>query len=292
MRHGFKALAAANRSLPARRTAQLADGPVEYLTDGDGQPAIILLNGVGMPLTEWALVFPELAKISTVFACDPARAGLSGGPAPRWPQTGTRPGTAIVDQLRGALAAAGIQPPYVVVGHALGGLYANLYARLFPQELAGLVFLEATHPDDDILERHVRFYPRAVTRAFMARTLTKLERLMTETALEIEQAGPCPDVPLTVIRGAKTPPRLTTSPKQVANHTARQQQLVALSAIGKHIVAPNSGHYPQITDPETVVQAVREIAASSCGPPTGEIQRAAGRVQGPALPSDPPPPLI
>jgi pimeloyl-ACP methyl ester carboxylesterase len=144
MKHGFKALMAADRSLPAKRTVQLTDGSVEYLTDGEGQPGIVLVNGFGMPLTGWALVFPELAKISTVFACDLVGAGVGGGRPPRGPQAKTGSGTAVVDQLRGALAAAGVQPPYVLVGHALGGLYANLYARLFPREMAGLVLLEPT----------------------------------------------------------------------------------------------------------------------------------------------------
>jgi pimeloyl-ACP methyl ester carboxylesterase len=263
MRHEFKALMAAERSLPPTRTAQLADGPLEYLTDGDGEPGIILLNDFGMPMSGWALVFPKLAKISTVFACDHL-AGVGRRAAARRPATGTGQGTAIVDQLRGGLAAAGIEPPFVVVGHALGGLYANLWARLFPQELAGLVLLDATHPDDDILERHVRFFPRTITRVLMAKTITAQQRFVTETALEIAHAGPCPDVPLTVITGGKTPPLVTTSPKQVRSHAARQKQLVALSAIGKQIVAPSSGHYPQITEPEIVVQAVREIVTWSC----------------------------
>jgi pimeloyl-ACP methyl ester carboxylesterase len=272
MRHGFKALIAAERSLPTKRTAQLADGPLEYLTDGDGEPAVILLNDFGMPMSGWALVLPELAKVSTVFACDHV-AGVGGDAAKRRPPADAGHGTAVVDQLRAGLAATGIEPPYVGVGHALGGLYANLWARLFPQELAGLVLLDATHPNDDILERHVRFLPRTVTRVLMAKTITAQQRFMTETALEIAHAGPCPDIPLTVITGGKTPPRMTTSPKQVLNHAARQEQLVALSAIGEQIVAPNSGHYPQITDPEIVVQAVREIITSSCRSPAGETQR-------------------
>jgi pimeloyl-ACP methyl ester carboxylesterase len=273
MKHGFKALMAADRSLPAKRTARLAEGSVEYLTAGDGQPAIILLDGFGMPLTGWALVFPELAKTSTVFTCDLVGAGVGGGPAAEGPQAGRGCGTASIDQLRGALAAAGVQPPYVLVGHALGALYANLYARLFPRELAGLVLLEPAHPNDDVLERHVRFFPRAVTRVLMARTLAAQQRLITETAREIERSGPFPDLPLTVISGGRAPSRLTTSTKQVAIHATRQQQLAALSATAKHIVAPNSEHWPQITDPAIVVQAVREIVASTSGPWVGDTER-------------------
>ena len=85
---------------------------------------------------------------------------------------------------------------------------------------------------------------------------------MAETAAEIEQAGPFPEVPLTVVSGGKTPPRLTTRPEQVRRHGARQLELVGLSALGTHAVAPASGHFPQITDPDIVVRAVGEVLAA------------------------------
>lgn len=168
--HGWRALAEAQRSLPTTRVAHVADGPVEYLTAGDGRPAIVLLGGVGLPHQVWALIFPQLASISTVFVHN--RHGVGASAAPRRAQTGT----AIVETLRAALAAARVPPPYVLVGHALGGLYAILYARLFPHELAGLVLLEATHPDDHALERGYRFLPRAFTRTLMATATTRSRR--------------------------------------------------------------------------------------------------------------------
>jgi hypothetical protein len=76
-----------------------------------------------------------------------------------------------------------------------------------------------------------------------------------------------------VISGGKVPSRLTTSRRQIASHAARQQQLAALSAAAKHIVAPNTGHYPHITDPGIVVQAVREIVSSSFWPCGGDADR-------------------
>lgn len=75
---------------------------------------------------------------------------------------------------------------------------------------------------------------------------------------------------LTVISGGRTPFRLTASPKHAAIHAARQHELAALSARAKHIVAPNSGHCPQITDPGMVVETVREIVASTSGPWVGD----------------------
>jgi pimeloyl-ACP methyl ester carboxylesterase len=164
--------------------------------------------------------------------------------------------------LRELLAAAGLAPPHVLVGHAFGGLYANLYARRFPHEVAGLVLLEPTHPDEDFHERRLRFLPRLEwTGSRRGSRRHGEQHFLEQTKLEIEQAGPFPEVPLTVVSGSRTPPRLTTSRDQVRTHAVRQKQLVTLSPLGRHVLAPETGHVPQVTDPEIVVRAVREIAA-------------------------------
>jgi pimeloyl-ACP methyl ester carboxylesterase len=224
---------------------------VEYLTAGHGLPSIVALSGLNMPLKTWALVFEELAETSTGFVYN--RLGVGASAAPSRPQTGT----AIVDLLRAALEAADVQAPYVLVGHQRGGLYVNLYARLFQQELAGALLLAATHPDDDDLERR---FPLAL--APRHARLHGEQQFAAQVALVIEQAGPFPDVPLTVVSSGRAPPWATVARERIDSHNARKQQLVALSTKGKHIVVPRLGLFPQASDTEVVVQAVREIIAS------------------------------
>jgi hypothetical protein len=55
----------------------------------------------------------------------------------------------MVAQLRALLGAAGEAPPYVLVGHSLGGLNVQLFARTRPDEVLGVVFVDAIHPDLD-----------------------------------------------------------------------------------------------------------------------------------------------
>lgn len=69
--------------------------------------------------------------------------------------------------LRGLPVVAGLRPPALLVGRSLGGLYVNLYARLYPDEIAGAVFLEAAAPRDaEELRRFETARQRGVRKAF------------------------------------------------------------------------------------------------------------------------------
>ena len=256
--HGLKALAGAQSALPATCTAAVTGGPLEYVRAGDGEPAVVLIGGVGLPIEGWALVLPRVVEISTVVACN--RRGVGASAEPQRPQTAT----VVAGMLRELLDAIGVKPPYVLVGQGTGGLFANLFARRFSREVAGVVLVEATHPDDDIDERRLRFLPRSYRRPAGSRKgARRYDELhfLGETAREIESAGPFPDLPLTVVSGSRTPPRWAMSPQQIRTHAARQKQLITLSPRGAHVVAPASGHFPQVTDHETVARAVSEMVA-------------------------------
>ena len=67
-------------------------------------------------------------------------------------------GAVVIASLRELLRYAGLQPPYVLVGHSIGGLYANLFARLYPAEVAGVLFVEATHPRDQEMLAACRWF--------------------------------------------------------------------------------------------------------------------------------------
>jgi len=102
--------------------------------------------------------------------------------------------------------------------------------------VAGVVLLASNHPDDDVLERVLRFIPRSVARASMGLQSGSSrrnfeERFLTQTATEIAQATPFPDVPLTVV-SSKITAGLTTSPAQAATYVTRQLQLAALFPAG------------------------------------------------------------
>lgn len=109
----------------------------------DGSPTVILETGLGGSSPTWAWIQPEVAKVTRVCAYDRAGLGWSD-PAP----TGTpRDGHHVAVELHTLLQKVGIPGPYVMVGHSFGGLYTLVFAHQYSGDVAGLVLLDSSHPD-------------------------------------------------------------------------------------------------------------------------------------------------
>jgi pimeloyl-ACP methyl ester carboxylesterase len=108
---------------------------------GAGSPTVILLDGLPSMSAVWANVQPTVAQAARVCSYDRAGGGWSDpGPKPRDAQQ-------IAIELHTLLANAEIAGPYVLVGQSFGGLYARMYADLYPSEVIGMVLVDASHPD-------------------------------------------------------------------------------------------------------------------------------------------------
>ncbi|MFI9379586.1 alpha/beta fold hydrolase [Kutzneria sp. NPDC052558] len=121
------------------------DGAMLVHRDGLGGPAVVFLAGGGMFGLYYWNAHNLVAEFTTSVVYD--RLGTGWSDEAELPRSGTQ----VTDDLREVLGAAGVPGPYVLVGHSLGGLYARLYAKRFPTEVAGLVLLDPTH--EDIVDR-------------------------------------------------------------------------------------------------------------------------------------------
>ncbi|HYF44032.1 MAG TPA: alpha/beta fold hydrolase [Ramlibacter sp.] len=249
--------------LPPRKRLATAFGTLEYVLSGAESPAIVLFNGAGVTLEGWRTLYPDIEQMGCVLAWN--RFGVAGSSKPRQPQTGK----VVVASLRELLAAVGLPPPYVLVGHSLGGLYCNLFARLHPDEVAGMVLLEATHPRDrEMLKGHETQLASVLSklfelpqRIFRANLHAEVD-CVDDTAREVAAAGPFPPVPLTVVTGGNDPPKWLMSPEALRIRRANQQELARLSPHGQQVVAPLSGHFPQLTQAELVLDVIRRMAGA------------------------------
>lgn len=108
---------------------------------GEGSPTVILEAAWGASSANWSRVQPAVAQATRVCAYD--RAGMG------WSERGPEPRDAhqIATELHTLLAKAGVEGPYVLVGHSLGGQHVRMVADLYPTEVVGMVLVDATHPD-------------------------------------------------------------------------------------------------------------------------------------------------
>lgn len=119
---------------------------------GKGSPTVILEAGAGGTSRMWTQIQRDLARTHRVVAYDRAGHGRS--------ELGPRSPTArvVAEDLRAALRSVGISPPYVLVGHSAGGLYARVFAGAYPDDVVGLVLLDPA--PEDFYARAEREFPR------------------------------------------------------------------------------------------------------------------------------------
>ncbi len=106
-------------------------------------PTVVMDAGLGESSLTWWSVTPQAAQFARVCTFDRPGYGWSD-PGPRSASAQDRN-----EELHALLHNARVPPPYVLVGHSLGGAYAYGYAQRYPDEVAGLVLVDPRHPDQE-----------------------------------------------------------------------------------------------------------------------------------------------
>ncbi|HTS37096.1 MAG TPA: alpha/beta hydrolase [Candidatus Solibacter sp.] len=265
---------------------------------GEGSPAVILDSGLGDTYISWRKVQPQIAKSTRVCSYDRAGLGYSdSSPRPRTSRS-------IAEELHALLQAASVPPPYVLVGHSMAGYDVRIYSSLYPKEVAGMVLVDASHPDQEnrfppelknmeaswMREAEFLAYtmPFGVPRAMglcdddvpqrtaecnfhTAQGAVAELKTFSESAQEAGQTGLLGDIPLEVLSHDPDKPSAELPP-DVAKPTNEawekmQEELAHLSTRGVQRVVKGSSHYIQIDDPQVVIDAVRTMVAEVHQPP-------------------------
>lgn len=257
-------------------------------TSGQGLPAVVLETGLGGMSSAWGWIQPEAAKFSRVVAYDRAGLGWSG------PDTAPITAGLVSRRLHSLLLHSRILPPYVLVGHSMGGLFIRVFADLYPDEVAGMVLLDAVHPDQHLRSAAINAHMCSGFRFLKAAPLlarlgyVRLAGLLNSWAdgLPARQAAEseaflssyrhlkktrdeslawetiCAEVRGTMGLG-DTPLAVVTAGRNVfSGQPELQRELATLSTDSVHFVVKGADHVSLITRPEyamLVVEAIRHV---------------------------------
>jgi pimeloyl-ACP methyl ester carboxylesterase len=237
---------ASARDMPQR--AHVGDHRLRVSVSGSGSPTVVLETFGPAPLETWNRIQPRIAEFTRVVSYDHAGYwGSEPGPKPR-------DATRIARELHAMLQAASLPPPYVLVGYSFGGPYIRVFAGLFPDEVAGLVFVDPTQ--ESFMKWLSDHYPE-FNRVTEYHRMTQDEWGMQWESMEQAGAARIPFLPMTLITGAATHDPLSRNllPRWQAEHAKWLDQFPH----AKHLVTTNSGHGVVFTEPHLIVNAVRRI---------------------------------
>ena len=246
-----------------------------------GRPVVVFENGHGVPLDNWDRVIDLLPDSIPIVTYD--RPGIGKSPAAEVEVSLE----AHADRLVRLLAAMNLEPPYILVGHSLGGLYVRGFAHYHPEKLAGLIIVD---PADftETWENQNAYYTQlnwsaarvdSLKQSFMDKRMARhekapanigaeglhLEAMRRDDFNEIRTA-PLPNIPVHLLTGGRfdAPPR-HLSPAYDAERlfrekmrvrTARWMELVQTVDRGLFFYSARSGHYVQWDDAALVVASI------------------------------------
>ncbi len=222
---------------------------IAYKTAGEGDVAIILESGFGAGMETWKNVFDELSAHARVFAYH--RPGYLGSTPTERPRTSLQ----VAEDLRELLHAVKIEPPYLMVGHSLGGCYSMEYTLRFRNEVVGIVSIDAPHLDYYRVRKEQGITtPPNLSEAQLNELSDNLRREY-EAIFTMRQFGTLGDLPLIVL----TCDEQYGTKEELQAKLKSQKELAALSTNGKYIVDTESSHFIPDDNPKLVIESVLQI---------------------------------
>lgn len=242
---------------PGTSRLEFAGAAIAHAGAGSTPPVVVFQSGLGDGMPVWAEVIRRLPPEVSTFAYD--RPGYGGSPT----RPGRRDPCTVARELHDLLHAAGRRPPYLLVGHSLGGLYQYAFARLYPEQVAGLLLIDPTHPDHwSTIQQRAPDTARLL-RALRALAFSDAEKRefddQSECLAELRERRPGDAAP--------APARLLMRGRAERGESAEFRAISAELAARWPALLPGlslasaegAGHYIQKERPELVAQEIRHL---------------------------------
>ena len=259
---------------------------VEVLTAGMQndkayKPVVVFENGMASSFGSWDTVVEDISRTNAVFRYNRPRIGESENDS-------LSPTTEhIVNNLRKMLLQKELKPPYLLVSHSFGGAYIRSFASMYPEEIAGLVFVDPVDftqkkGDGDLPYLEIGLSQHQIDSMFGKPYENFIEKLYEEMpAFYVEEVKisrslfnsefkecdrhPLPDVPVHFIQSggytSNEEPTIYDREKmwRIANYLKMKRWLALINPLkyGKYFYSSQSGHYIQQDDPDLVISSIK-----------------------------------
>lgn len=280
--------------VPGISVAQLLTPPGKYVVfenhrlyyycQGTGSHTVLIDGGIGDASANWLSIQSALARQLRVCIYDRGGYGMSD------PGPGMRSTRQIVNELYRLVKMAEIPGPYIVVGQSFGGFSAQLFAKSYADETAGIVLVESSHPLQLQLLGDLDLYSREEKTLVTGRdesltgeldvwrkqwhmlnsrrkaVFAQMDELkyFAESAAEVLAAGPLPEMPLAVLtRGKRLLPTMENNHSMEDVWREMQADLANSNSQGWQKIVEGSGHNIHLDAPAAVIDAVLQIYHSA-----------------------------
>ncbi|CAA9265289.1 MAG: hypothetical protein AVDCRST_MAG56-2735 [uncultured Cytophagales bacterium] len=244
-----------------------------------GQPVVVFESGLGTPLGNWDTIFDEVARQAPVVAYD--RPGIGDSPSIEEMPTLQN----VTNRLRKMLQSLKLPPPYLLVGHSLGGVYVRGFALYYPQELAGLIIIDPADFTETCANlglpwREVGFSQGKVDTLVMERKTGKFKpnaaapiaiQREGEVLFDLRQAEfaqlrstPLPDIPVAIVTSGRYDPFPGAAAydeglfkAKMKHRIERWTNLMNTIPKGRLFYSASAGHFVHRDDPMLAVASIQ-----------------------------------
>jgi len=222
------------------------------LLSGEGETTVILDAGLGGTSEDWLKVQPAVANFSKVFSY--SRAGLGQSEKALIPRTCKD----IISDLRSLLLSANLHPPYILVAHSWSGINARWYASQYPDEIAGMVLIDAVHEDKFEQFEKILSEEKANRMWAFIKDPSKNDENIDRIAsiAQVRDKQTLFDFPLIILTRAADSDELSKI------ETDLQAEFLKLSTNSRQYFSKHNDHFIQNSEPEFVIDSIRQVIES------------------------------
>ena len=249
----------------------------------EGQPVIVFESGYGTPMGHWDRIIDGVSELAPLVTYD--RPGIGDSePDNEMPTIKN-----VADKLIKILNYLDLEPPYILVGHSLGGLYVRGFAVYYPDILAGLVIIDPADFTEDKISRRVYYEEIGMSKEKVDEMMQAIyygppnlnvpKSVQEESQIlgeqrennfqEIKQTSLPKDLPVHIITGGRfdLPERMRSKEYdeeavfriKMRNRVARWTDVIQSVDKGMLFYSGDAGHFVHYDDPELLISSIRIV---------------------------------